>query len=67
MPSLISAENGSTDQSSAFAGTTSRWPCTINPARVESLPLMRATTLQRFGADSKIVALIPTSASELTT
>ena len=65
-PSRISAANGSTDQSSAFAGTTSICPCTTNPGRVASLPGSRAITLQRFGADSNISDAIPTSASEET-
>lgn len=62
-PSLISPLNGSSDQSEAFAGTTSRWPCNTNPGREVSLPNILATTFTRFGAVSINSHSIPTSLS----
>src|SRR3954467_9610613 len=50
--SRISPANGSTCQSSASAGTTSRWPWISSAGRDESAPAQRATTEARPGADS---------------
>ena len=60
-PSLISPLNGSTDQSAAFAGTTSIWPCKTNPGLLESRPAIFATTFTRVGAVSINSLSIPTS------
>ena len=65
--SRISAENGSTCQSAAWAGTTSRWPCTSSAGRLESAPAIRVSTLVRPGADSTTVGSSPTSASHSAT
>ena len=61
MPSLTSAANGSTDQSWAMAGTTSRWPCTSSASAPGSEPSRRVKTFARPGADSKYWASRPTS------
>ena len=66
-PSLINPLNGSTSQSAALAGTTSKWPCKTNPGRDESVPISFATTFIRFGAVSIISLAIPTSLNSLTT
>ena len=60
-PSLITPLNGSTDQSSALAGTTSMWPCNTKPGRLGSRPSNFATTLTRLGAVSINSEEIPTS------
>src|ERR671919_1449630 len=62
-PSRISPENGGTLQSAGSAGTTSRCPCTSKALRPAFDPAIRATTLARPGADSRMRASTPTSAS----
>ena len=62
-PSAISPENGSTCQSAALAGTTSRCPWTSSPGRLLSWPSIRATTLARLGCDSTTTGSRPTSLS----
>ena len=57
------AANGSTDQSDASAGTTSRWPCTSRPGADRSRPAMRTTVLARRGADSSTTGSRPASDS----
>ena len=61
MPSLTSAANGSTDQSSFSAGTTSKCPWTISAGSELSVPFMRVTTLVRPGEDSKSCGSRPAS------
>ena len=62
-PSRSSPENGSTCQSAAFAGTTSRWPCTARPGREVSDPSMRIITDARPGSLSTSTGSRPTSVS----
>ena len=62
-PSASSPANGSRRQSSALAGTTSRWPWMSSAGRLGSLPSTRATRLVRFGCDSRTVGWTPTSLS----
>ena len=52
MPSFTIPANGSTLQSSAIAGTTSRWPCTTRAGLLRSLPGTRAITFVRRGIGS---------------
>ena len=52
-PSRTSPPNGSTLQSAASAGTTSRWPCTTRAGAWRSAPGIRATVLARPGAASR--------------
>ena len=66
-PSRSSPANGSTCQSAALAGTTSRWPCTTSPGRDGSAPSMRTMTLARPGSLSAISGSRPTSASSAAT
>jgi hypothetical protein len=61
MPSASSPPKGSTDQSAAIAGTTSRCPCTSRASADGSVPSSRAKTLARPGADSSSVGVSPTS------
>ncbi len=64
-PSVTSPENGGTVQSSALAGTTSRWPWTSSGLSEASTPggSQRATRVVRPGSDSYSSAAIPTSSS----
>ena len=62
-PSASSPANGSCVQSRASAGTTSRWPWTSSPGRLESSPSHRTTRLVRRSADSKTSGSRPTSES----
>ena len=62
-PSSTSAANGSTRQSDACAGTTSRCPWTTSAGRDGSAPSTRVTTLARPGAASTISVESPTSSS----
>src|SRR5665647_2377022 len=66
-PSISSPPNGSTDQSPAWAGTTSVCPCSTRAGRCGSAPVRRTTTLARRAADSKISGSSPTSASDAIT
>src|SRR6478752_2207626 len=52
-PSSTTPANGSTDQSSGAAGTTSRCPWTSSAGRARSTPGTRSTTLARSGASSR--------------
>src|ERR671910_3373071 len=61
--SRTSPENGGTLQSAGSAGTTSRCPCTSKALLRAFDPAMRATTLARPGADSRMRASTPTSVS----
>ena len=60
-PSRTSPPNGSTLQSCAWAGTTSKCPWTTSAGSEELLPSMRLTTLARPGADSYSSADSPAS------
>ena len=65
-PSRSSPANGSTCQSAALAGTTSRWPCTISAPRSAvpaGSPSMRTTTVARPGSLSISSGSSPTSVS----
>src|SRR5580700_528186 len=66
-PSRTSPLNGSTDQAAGSAGTTSRWPCNSSAGRSGSVPLTRATTFDRPGADSSSSGSRPASASKAAT
>ena len=66
-PSRSSPANGSTDQSAALAGTTSRCPCTHSAPRSRSAPGIRTATLTRPGSLSKVCGSRPTSRSRSTT
>src|SRR3954447_12025515 len=59
--SRISPANGSTCQSAASAGTTSRCPWISSAGRLGSVPDQRATTEARPGADSKTCGFSPAS------
>src|SRR5690606_36470236 len=63
MPSRTSAENGSTCQSAASAGTTSVCPWRTSAGCVGSVPSMRSTTDARPGSDSMSSGSQPTSVS----
>ena len=65
--SLSSAASGSTCQSAALAGTTSRWPWMHSAGRSRSSPSIRTTTLVRPGSLSTTVGSSPTSRSWATT
>ena len=62
-PSLTSPENGSTCQSAACAGTTSRCAWISSASREGSVPSIRAMTLVRRGPVSYSSGSSPTSAS----
>ena len=49
---MISPANGSTDQSAATAGTTSRCPCSTRAGLSGSAPATRAMTFVRRGRGS---------------
>ena len=68
-PSVISPEKGGTLQSSALAGTTSRWPWISNGLASGSTPSGTQSAIKdvRPGSDSNSWVVIPTSSSSAAT